>query len=519
MKIKYCFIIMVAFILAMGCGKEGPQGIPGPAGIQGVAGNIGPIGPAGTDGSIIYSGNGLPSTSVGKLGDYYLDRNTGNLYGPKTSAGWKDFMTLIGAKGAKGDKGDKGDNGATGATGAAGASGSKILSGTGAPSVGLGTIGDFYLDKTGYLLYGPKLSTGWGIATLLRGAQGPQGPQGPAGVPGSQIYSGTGTPATTIGKTGDYYLDKASGNLYGPKTSAGWGTPISLKGSKGDKGDKGDQGSTGATGAAGTPGSKFYSGNGAPANSIGINGDYFIDTLHAVMYGPKTGGLWPTNGTALRVNNMITYILVSDSTNDYLYDWGNIIRYFDDAPNTVNRSATMYLPFENERFHTKGFAIPQDIISNGIVLTYVQYYLNRTATIHYPIAMYQPIPYSDYVEVEPEKHIGLSYYLQTWVYANAMVINLQNNKNNDVQFYLRVEDISNYFGTSTSDAFSPTAVFEFDTTQYDFFVAKNQPYKIKIVLVPQGKVNYIQQIKKQMLYEKRHTSAVASRDTIIALSR
>jgi hypothetical protein len=33
-----------------------------------------------------------------------------------------------------------------------------------------------------------------------------------------------------LGREGDYYLDKDNYILYGPKSSAGWGTPINLKG-------------------------------------------------------------------------------------------------------------------------------------------------------------------------------------------------------------------------------------------------------------------------------------------------
>src|SRR6185437_2746478 len=124
----------------------------------------------------------------------------------------------------------------TGATGAAGRNGSQIFSGSGAPAASLGNVGDYYLDKTNFELYGPKTAGGWGTPVLLRGAQGPQGPAGPAGVPGSQIYSGTGVPAANLGINGDYYLDKSTSNFYGPKTANGWGTPVLLGGGTGAAG-------------------------------------------------------------------------------------------------------------------------------------------------------------------------------------------------------------------------------------------------------------------------------------------
>ncbi|RZK63467.1 MAG: hypothetical protein EOO95_13415, partial [Pedobacter sp.] len=33
----------------------------------------------------------------------------------------------------------------------------------------MGAVGDYYLDKTSYNLYGPKTETGWGVALSLKG--------------------------------------------------------------------------------------------------------------------------------------------------------------------------------------------------------------------------------------------------------------------------------------------------------------------------------------------------------------
>ena len=53
------------------------------------------------------------------------------------------------------------------------------------------------------------------------------------------ILSGATTPATAIGSIGDYYIDLSNVNLYGPKTTEGWGSPISLRGLQGEKGTNG----------------------------------------------------------------------------------------------------------------------------------------------------------------------------------------------------------------------------------------------------------------------------------------
>jgi len=113
----------------------------------------------------------------------------------------------------------------TGPRGADGQDGTIILSGEGAPTPSLGHNGNYYLDVATATLYGPKTSSGWGTGLSLRGAPG---------TPGSQIYSGNGAPAGSLGNTGDYYLDKTSYLLYGPKTASGWGMPINLQGPQGN---------------------------------------------------------------------------------------------------------------------------------------------------------------------------------------------------------------------------------------------------------------------------------------------
>jgi hypothetical protein len=122
-----------------------------------------------------------------------------------------------------GKDGDIGPKGETGSQGIPGKEGSVILSGTGAPS-SVGNNGDMYLDKSTSNLYGPKTAVGWGTPLSLKGESGAVGGNG------STILNGTTVP-TTVGINGDYYLNKTNADLYGPKTAAGWGTPINLKGS------------------------------------------------------------------------------------------------------------------------------------------------------------------------------------------------------------------------------------------------------------------------------------------------
>jgi len=95
------------------------------------------------------------------------------------------------------------------------------------------------------------------FASCQKGSQGQQGTPGNTGAAGTTgiqgasgntILTGDSVPSITLGNIGDYYLELDSSNLYGPKTSLGWGSPVSLTGSTGATGATGDTGVTGAQG-------------------------------------------------------------------------------------------------------------------------------------------------------------------------------------------------------------------------------------------------------------------------------
>ena len=125
-------------------------------------------------GSQILSGNGIPATSLGSIGDYYLNKTTIELYGPKTSEGWGNAIGLKGTQGEKGKDGTNGSNGSNGSNGANGSNGkdgATILSGTTAPTTSQGKVGDWYIDTQNKRLYGPKAESGWGNGiSLISGA-------------------------------------------------------------------------------------------------------------------------------------------------------------------------------------------------------------------------------------------------------------------------------------------------------------------------------------------------------------
>jgi len=117
-------------------------------------------------GNQILSGNDVPTTSLGSVGDYYLNKTTMELYGPKTTEGWGN---AIGLKGAQGEKGKDGSNGSNGSNGNNGKDGATILSGTTTPTASQGKVGDWYIDTQNKRLYGAKTESGWGTGISLIG--------------------------------------------------------------------------------------------------------------------------------------------------------------------------------------------------------------------------------------------------------------------------------------------------------------------------------------------------------------
>jgi hypothetical protein len=111
---------------------------------------------------------------------------------------------------------------------------------------------------------------------------GPAGPQGPQGTPGSVWRNGNGAPANSLGANGDYYLDDTNGNVWLRAASAY--TVISNI-----QGPTGATGVAGVTGPQGVPGSVWRTGSGTPANTLGVDGDYYLDSANGNVWLRATG--------------------------------------------------------------------------------------------------------------------------------------------------------------------------------------------------------------------------------------
>lgn len=125
--------------------------------------------PPGTAASTVINGFGPPQPTNGINGDFYIDTQSYEIYGPKSAGAWGFGTSLIGPAG------NDGNDGTDGVDGDNGADGKTIRNGTGAPSNGLGVDGDFYIDTQAWNIYGPKTSGAWGSPTSLIGPPGSGG--------------------------------------------------------------------------------------------------------------------------------------------------------------------------------------------------------------------------------------------------------------------------------------------------------------------------------------------------------
>ena len=165
------------------------------------------------------------------------DRRDWDVQGTATSTG----------TGTPGPKGDKGDQGLPGPAGMNGAAGSQIYTGSGVPSSGVGTTGDFYLNTANGDYY-HRTSGGWGSAVgNLTGPQGLPGTNGTNGANGSLIYTGpTDPPPSGTGANTDLYFvvsGTGKGNVY-QKLAGAWTFEENIIGPAGPAGSAPDASAT-----------------------------------------------------------------------------------------------------------------------------------------------------------------------------------------------------------------------------------------------------------------------------------
>lgn len=204
-------------VLVVGSDAVGPIGPQGATGATGAAGATGPQGPAGATGATGATGPTGPTGATGATGATGPQGPAGTAAtvaaGTTTTGGAGTSASVINSgtssaavfdftvpAGATGATGPQGPTGATGAAGATGADGNTVLNDTTAPTT-QGRVGDFLINTATWDIYGPK-STSWPAGVSLVGPTGPQGAAGAAGAAGATGPTGPQGSAGAIGATG-----------------------------------------------------------------------------------------------------------------------------------------------------------------------------------------------------------------------------------------------------------------------------------------------------------------------------
>ena len=155
-----------------------------------------------------------------------------------------------------------------GPPGPQGPPGSQIITGSAPPTTSLGNSGDIYIQINTGDVY-KKTGNTWNLIGNIKGPPGQPGQQGPAGQPGTnpEILFGLVDPDNAIGNNGDLYINTNTGELFS-KVNNNWVFRIFLKGERG---------------------TQIYSGNTPPAEYLGLNGDYYINTTNGNLFRKQNG--------------------------------------------------------------------------------------------------------------------------------------------------------------------------------------------------------------------------------------
>jgi hypothetical protein len=198
--------------------------------------------------NMILNGIGVPKSTLGIDGDFYIDAKALNIFGPKTKGHWPAAISMRGPQGQTGAAGTSGNNGKSGANvlaaGPQGSAGPNGQRGDIGPKGDVGAVGaKGEMGAPGSAgSSGPKGDVGAVGAKGEMGAPGFAGSSGPKGEMGAPGFAGSSGPKGEMGVTG---LSGAPGNT-------------------GATGGSGAQGLAGPQGLAGTPG---VTGANGPSNS------------------------------------------------------------------------------------------------------------------------------------------------------------------------------------------------------------------------------------------------------------
>jgi hypothetical protein len=134
-----------------------------------------------------------------------------------------------------GTDGDDGNDGTNPNDGADGADGRTILNGVVNPTT-QGADGDFYINTATWQIFGPKNTGAWPAGVDILGLDGGDGD---TGEDGKTILNGVVDP-TTQGVDGDFYINTDTWQIFGPKASGAWPAGVDIIGQDGADGLDGE---------------------------------------------------------------------------------------------------------------------------------------------------------------------------------------------------------------------------------------------------------------------------------------
>ena len=276
-------------------------------------------------GNKILSGTGIPEATLGEEGDYYLDLTNANLYGAKSKSGWGLPLSLKGTPGANGQTPRIGENGNWYVGDTDLGVKAKGSPGTNGLTPRIGENGNWFVGDTdlGVKAQGAPGVDGltphigdngnWFVGNIDLGVKA-QRPQSEVGGQNGQNNPGTNGVSPHIGGNGNWFVGT---------------TDTGVKA-------QGVQGTPGTNGRDGKDGSKIYGGIGAPANSRGNEGDWYIDTQNKRLYGPKTATGWPTTYMSLTASEGQAQSGHSGHSNDYdLSPDGKTLKFWKNRSTTT----------------------------------------------------------------------------------------------------------------------------------------------------------------------------------------
>ena len=212
--------------------------------------------------------------------------------------------TGVKAQGEQGVPGANGRDGNPGVPGRDGEQGALGRPGSDGVSPHIGPNGHWFVGTTDT---GVKAQGEQGAP----GANGRDGNPGAPGRDGAQGAPGSNGVAPHIGPNGHWFVGT---------------TDTGVKA-------QGEQGVPGSNGRDGKDGSKIYGDIGAPANSRGNEGDWYIDTQNKRLYGPKTATGWPTTYMSLTASEGQAQ---SGHSNDYdLSPDGKTLKFWKNRSTTT----------------------------------------------------------------------------------------------------------------------------------------------------------------------------------------